>query len=267
VNLLFTATDPDGIAQPITTTPNLARNSQSRSGGANIMVLFGTGLYLQETDVENDDVQTVYAVHDRGVANLSRTGEVTIGTGATAVTINQFEERSLLESTLNGLSLRQVQSDVLDNTGTAAVINYASQFGWFMDLTSGTTVDTAAENGERVVYDGFIANNLFVFNTLEPDDTACQGGSTGWTMIVDWTSGLSPDQSTFDANGLDGITDADKGYVGYKNLKAGSQIGRAGNSIIGSSGDDVKTVKTNFGNLISGRRMSWEEKFPFGIVK
>jgi Tfp pilus tip-associated adhesin PilY1 len=192
---------------------------------------------------------------------------VTIGTGADAVTLNQFEERTLLETTVNDLQLRQIQSDVLDNTGNAAVIDYSSQFGWFMDLTSGTTANNAAENGERVAYDGFVANNLFVFNTLEPDDTACQGGSTGWTMIVDWTSGLAPDQATFDANGLDGISGADAGFVGYKNLKAGSQIGRAGNSIIGSSGDDVRTIQTDFGSLISGRRMSWEEKFPFGIVQ
>jgi type IV pilus assembly protein PilY1 len=90
VNLLFTATDADGIAQPITTSPNLARDSRSRAGGANIMVLFGTGLYLQESDIANDEIQTVYAVHDRGIFNRSRLGTVTIGTGADAVTLNKF---------------------------------------------------------------------------------------------------------------------------------------------------------------------------------
>jgi Tfp pilus tip-associated adhesin PilY1 len=216
------------------------------------MVTFGTGKYLEKVDLTSKTLQAVYAVHDRGEYNKTKT--VLARRYLTETSVVQVDDQGTPTGDPNVIN-RKVQGDSVD---------WKNQFGWYMNLASSSVdqfgnLESEVEKGERLVYRPFIAGRLFVFNTLTPEVDACSGGSTGFTMLVDWTSGLAPPFSTYDSNG-DGIESSDEGYIGYKNSKAGSQLGRLGDAIVGSKGDDSEIREAVFGTFINGRRLGWEEK-------
>ncbi len=233
VNKLFTTQ----ANQAITTTPQISRDPSQVNNTTNLMVMFGSGKLLEDDDIlataPASQTQSVYAIHDRDVFNQTITG---------------LQQRTLVETVVAGTSVRSVTGDPYDVT----------KFGWYMNLPT---------TSERVIYDGFAINSLFVFTTFIPDTAECKGGSTGWTMLVDWTTGLAPSAPTFDSN-LDGQIDSSDGiYVGFKNSVASSQISRAGDFLLGSSGNNITSVGFNQLGVTIGRRLSWDEKFPFGVLK
>ena len=235
VNLLFSSQNN----QAITTTPQLARDPAVRldRGITNIMVMFGTGKLLEDADIvagnPATETQTVYGVHDRD----------TFGLG-----VGDLQERRITQSSIGALNLRTI-------TGNDYV---PTSFGWYIDLPT---------NSERIIYDGFVDGPSFVFSTFIPDTTECAGGSTGWTMIFDWTTGLALPIPAFDADGVNGIDDNDLPYSGYQNTIASSQVSRAGGFLLGSSGNDVMSNEFDGGGFTINRRLSWDEKFPFGLLK
>ena len=242
VNKLFAAGDS------ITTAPQLARDSQQSVAStcqANIMVMFGTGKYLEISDIEDPSVQSVYGVHDACF--------YTDPNGLTAnLTQANLTERTLTATTIDGNQVRTI-------SGPSLALNGSTNFGWFVNLP---------ESGERYVFDGFVVNDIFVFNTLTPDTTACSGGSTGWQMGLDWTTGLNADRAIFDTT-ADGEVNSDDNatWVGFKceGACAGSPT-PAGDNLI-SGGENPTSKKFNVGETVEGRRLSWEEVFPFGILK
>ena len=195
------------------------------------MVLFGTGKYIEETDIEDTSGQALYAIHDRDVFDL----------------------------TIANLQARALNSGVADTQRTVTGDPIpATEFGWYAPLSY---------SGERVVYNSFAVSSLWVVNTLIPDTQECGSGTTGWTILIDWTTGLAPDVPAYDANNNGSIDSGDLGYAGFKNSSSSSQISRAGNNLLTSSNGDVSSVGFAPPGTIIGRRLSWDEKFPFGVLK
>ena len=234
-----------GATQPITTPPMVVRDPGILAPDPNLMVIFGTGKYMEKNDLTSTDLQAIYAVHDRGGDSEDL--------DASDLAARWFEE----------VNVTQTDGSVLPNRRVnGAGINWANQFGWRANLASQSSAVITPEQqlGERLVYRPFVAGKLFVFNSLTPTVDACSGGSNGWTMLIDWTSGLAPPFASYDTNG-NGIGSSDEGFVGFLNEEAGSQLGRIGNNIIGTKGDSSEIIEAVFGSFVDGRRLGWEEKY------
>ena len=165
--------DPD-IQQQITAKPVLARHptqpdSGSPSNAPNIMVYFGTGQYLVDTDNTTTEKQAFYGVWDKGDDSL--------GYG------------DLIEQTFDG----SFSVPVL----TRNPVDYSTDHGWFLQF-----IDT----GERAITSPIARADTVFFNTFVPVDDPCQIGGYGYKYAVDMNTGGSPLEPTFDANG-DGVID------------------------------------------------------------
>lgn len=250
---LFTTGESSGRTQPIMAPPMVARNGSIKAEAPNVMVIFGTGSYHEELDLEDKSLQSIYGVHDRGAANIARY--------KTNDGVAMLAKRTFTEAVINGQRNRRMDGDAIDWNG---------QYGWYADLASDTNkngvIDANEKLGERSVFRPFLANKLFVFNTIQPVVGSCDGATQGWTMLIDWASGLPSSFPTYDVNG-DGIGDNDLGYVGYFNETAGSELGRGGDSIFDTSGSEARRRTVTFGVGEDGVRIGWEEKLPYGVLK
>ena len=187
---LFSAKDSSGNAQPITTAPIVALNSNSPSttspsNDPNLLVFFGTGKYIEASDKTSTDVMSYYGVWDDNSGGKIRT---------------DLTERLLITvNNLKGLS------------GTT--INWANTDGWYFDLEDRADRNTTTTAlGERVITSTIINNGVLIFTTLTPsvDNTdICVANSKSTIMTVDLNTGKAPvNRSIFDANG-DGIINKD----------------------------------------------------------
>lgn len=250
---LFTTGVDSNSTQPIMSPPMVARNGNIKAPNPNVMVIFGTGSYHEEADLDDKSLQSIYGVHDRGEGNIARykTNE---GRAMLA-------KRTFTEETINGQRNRTMDGDAIDWNG---------QYGWYADLASDSNkngvIDANERLGERSVFRPFLANKLFVFNTIQPVVGSCDGATQGWTMLIDWATGLPSSFPTYDVHG-DGIGDNDLGYVGYFNETAGSELGRGGDSIFDTSGSEARRRTVTFGVGDDGVRIGWEEKTPYGVLK
>lgn len=259
--------------QPITTPPMVDRDPSVKAALPNLMVIFGTGQYLQDADLDDTSVQAIYAVHDRGSSSNELTRDKNVSN------VNGENKPALEKRIFKDVSFTVGNATYKDRQMIGDDVDYSTQFGWYAELyseSSSTTADAATVSegeklGERLAFDPIMANQLFVFNSIIPTTAQCSGGASGWTMLIDWTTGLAPDDfATFDANhdgDYDKDNEDDMGYVGYFNLTVGSQIGRGGNNIFDSSGENVRRTEVFFGETVIGERLGWEEQFPYGIVK
>jgi len=169
---LFHAINPAGDPQPITTKPQIARHpSVSDAPDPNVMVLFGTGQYLVETDKASTGTQSFYGVWDRGTGNRLRT---------------HLQAQSLLSGT--DASVRLISENDVNYSTDGGVLEY----GWYLDL----------EAGERVVSNYLVRAGIVYFNTQIPDDRPCAFGGSGWLMSIKASNGSNPDSDSpqFDLN-------------------------------------------------------------------
>jgi type IV pilus assembly protein PilY1 len=239
---LFTATNDDGVEQPITSAPTLIENTSTTAGSPNLIVFFGTGKYLEETDIsDNLDVMGYYAVLDSGVG---------------AKDSDDLLERIIYTSDDD---LRTVSGDTLT---WGADNNY----GWYMDLVDrdvGAGDDSYTALGERVVTASTISGDIIFFNTWIPDGSECSSGGESWYMSVDLDTGLASTTAVFDANGDGVIDDDDIGYVGeyYSDgLLSTSTISNDTQYTVDSNGDLVEREVETSSTTTEGR-LSWEELY------
>jgi type IV pilus assembly protein PilY1 len=236
---LFTA----AANQPITVAPVIVRNPAipTTSGTQpNLLVMFGTGQYLINSDRSSTSGQSFYGVWDAGTGQLTPASLVqqTIGTGTTT-------------------------GGVPGRTLTNNSVNYAgSDYGWYMDLPTPR---------ERVITDAVVRGSLVYFNTTIPDNGVCSNGGTGWLMVAKVINGGHPDKVAFDLNGdghlttLDTITSVAAAGVMVTGLPSSPVA--LGNkrylttteTVDGSTiwVDEIEDIDTS-----SEGRYSWEELIP-----
>ena len=228
---LFTAK----AGQSITSQPVIVRHPTEPDSGnlPNLLVMFGTGQYLDPADNSSTDTQSFYGVWDRGQKQLVYTD---------------------LEQQTVGFSsgLRTVSDNAVNYSANGS----SKQYGWYIDLPA---------TGERMVVDPKIRGDLVYFNTMIPSTAACSAGGTGFLMSVKYANGGQPSSAAFDSNG-DGIIDSsdtsaageafDMGiptsptFLGNKQYTAGTKT-TDGSTI------DQRVVETLTGNGTG--RLSWEE--------
>ncbi len=162
--------------QPLTAKPVLAKHptipfQTNPSNSPNLMVFFGTGQYLVDSDKSNTTAQAFYGVWDKGDDSL--------------------QETDLIEQTYDPAYTARVL--------TRNFVDYSSDHGWRFDLPA---------SGERSVTSPIARHDTVFFNTFIPQTDPCSVGGYGYKFAVDMTTGGSPLEPVIDIN-HDGEIDED----------------------------------------------------------
>lgn len=199
--------------KPITTKPELAEIDGKR------IVYFGTGKFLDSTDLADTSVQSFYGIKDADVT----------------VSVSSLEPRTL---TSVSTSKRKV---------SGGNINWATSNGWYFDFNLTT--------GERVNVDPMIQLGTLAIVTNIPGGSACQAGGTSWLYFLDFEDGTSStggtsssDTSVFISNSLS---------VGFNMLKLPS--GEVKTIITTADNKHPVFGTPVTGASGGGRRVSWRE--------
>ena len=235
---LFSAVDSLGNPQPITSAVEVTRHP---NGG--LMVMFGTGRYIQMADVASTGKQSLYGVRDSGAAVSGRSSLV---------------EQTVTEvADVSGTDYRAVSKNAVD---------YGTKKGWFLDLPT---------SGERVVVDPILRNGRFIVATTLPNTDPCAAGGSSWLMEVDYLSGGRLDKAVFDVD-VDGKIDGSD-IVGFpvdtvhasgvrldaissspSVVRGFGEDGSLENKYLNQSSGGVARVLES-GEPLSNRRTSWRE--------
>lgn len=250
--VLFTATDSKDKAQPVTSKPTVIRHptqATTSSNKPNMLVLFGTGRYLNRDDLSNSDDQSFYAVWDDGSSNLTR-----------AKLLNQ----KFTEGTDTG-DLK-IEARRTENVNVKYGATDGKQHGWYIELDS-----KGKDPSERVVTSASVYQGIVFFTTYIPSDSPCDGGGSSWFMFLKAYNGGPPDQPIISINKnrtieaedvvtLHGTTSAPSGLK----IEGGAFGVRLSydSAIIGTV-DQKKGVANYAHNLGAtanlGKRISWRE--------
>ncbi|UDL04371.1 pilus assembly protein [Marinobacter sp. CA1] len=193
---LFVAKDSLGNAQPISAQPDVARNTVKKDlGSPNLLVFFGTGRYLEASDIPaagaTPPSQSFYGINDRGSAadssgNRLRRDDLTERTVSTGTVTVDGEARPV----------RKTDGGQLD---------WNTSFGWYVDLPT---------SGERVAVSPAVRGDFVVFSsTIPTSGDPCGGGGSSFltALAFDGATSVKP---VIDVNN-DGILDAnDEGWAG-----------------------------------------------------
>jgi type IV pilus assembly protein PilY1 len=244
-NPLFVARNAASQVQPITSQPKSAPHP---NGG--ILVYFGTGRYLQNSDPANTDVQSFYAVWDSGVALQHTRGDLQVQTIDSETDEFNYQART-------------TSANPVDWTG--------GRRGWYMDL-----IIPPGGGGERVVSTPLIKYGRVIFVTIKPSADACVPGGESWVMELDMVTGGRTATSSFDFNNDGQFNASDllasgKTASGVKSsvgiiktpvwLDSTTAPGVAFKELSGTSGN-LMTLK-NKGNTAAGQvvRRFWQQIF------
>ncbi|HEU4781276.1 MAG TPA: PilC/PilY family type IV pilus protein [Steroidobacteraceae bacterium] len=176
---LFVAVNDTGDHQPITARPNVSRGPR----GVGLIVLFGTGKYLEPADtvVASLDVQSFYGLLDPNTGDP--TDVIADRTALTRQTI-MFEQY--------GVDYTPNRADVRVTTDLPIGANR----GWFLDFIS----PVYGFQGETAVTDSLIRNDRVTFTTLVPNADPCEFGGESWLMELKLFSGGRPPATPWDLN-------------------------------------------------------------------
>ncbi|QEW05256.1 pilus assembly protein [Nitrincola iocasae] len=182
IDKVFTATDPDGLAQPITSQILIAAKPNTNS---TMMLLFGTGSYFRNTDGDTDyQVQTLYGLEQTTSSN-------------TTILKNQLLEQEI--TWIN--SAGGYQSTSTNSVGATQVYK-----GWYLNLAVNDVSD-----GERVINKPTIIPGIrrdrVLFTSMAPATDPCIGGVEGRYTDLMIGTGDRNTSSVFDLN-QDGKIDA-----------------------------------------------------------
>lgn len=217
-------------SQPITTAPDVGEHP---NGG--FMVFFGTGKYLETSDVASAPGNSFYGIWDKGVPVT--TGLVT----QTLVTIPDITDSK-------GVTYSY-------RSATKNTIDWAVNTGWSIALPN---------NPERVVADPILRGGRVIFTSIIPSGALCTAGGTSWLNEVDWLTGGLLDAPPFDTTGDDLVNTSDT-IAASKANKNGIMSGAAIQNIgeldaklfNDSSGKITRVVESK--NALTARRLSWRE--------
>jgi type IV pilus assembly protein PilY1 len=197
--VLFQARDASNNPQPITATAE----GTSHVGGSGFMINFGTGKYLENTDVTPPGsaylTQSYYGIWDKN-------------DGATVSLQTTVARSDLLQ--------QQVLANVSTSAGTARVVsdnqpNWSDTSspplhkGWYLDFPSAGPPSLTPITGERAVFQPAVINGRLIFTTLVPSTATCSSGGQSFLMVLDNMTGGRFTQSPFDVTGDGTINSSD----------------------------------------------------------
>jgi len=251
---VFVARSQDGTPQPITVEPVVTRQSLAPGQPPpNLMVYFGTGRHILESDKTDTATQSFYGVWDRRQGNLAR---------------NALARQRILFETVRAGGKGRV-------TDPELMVDYLwkddTHYGWYLDLP---------EKGERVVNNPKVRGQTVFFNTTIPDAAGCGFGGNGWMMSVATHNGGSPEKRRpafdFDGNGAirqagDTVVFRDRRYA-YAGKMFETGGAPAGPALVpardrhmrytaGDETTDIDAALLNEEDRLEGR-IAWQQAYP-----
>jgi|GEM_PF-793597 len=293
---MFTASNSNGTAQPITTKPVVAA-VPALNGYSRIMVEFGTGAAVttaqQAPDTTSAGVQSVYGVWDWDFSAWNA-GEPTSGVTASTPVAYQYDALSTNPGTLtrSDLTSQSIIAEQTSNTvqggtnnnrvvtanavcwegdpaTTSCTLSQNTHYGWYMDLVS----PNLGRQGEKVVYNPVMRAGVLILTTNIPSSSSgltCEAqGIGGWTMALDPATGGRLQFEVFDTKGngnFDQITLSD----GTKVNTSGISLGAVGTPsfvtydnttyiVTNTSGGKPTLSRTHLSTGRLGVQLSWQE--------
>ena len=199
------------IGQPITARPDIMHHCTNHG----LMVVFGTGKFLAESDISDNSTQSVYGIWDYSDADSlseyvgSFDPNTATFTPAPEIASNNVEllEQTIIDTqTVNGIQYRTF-SDAQANWSTkneadgihlpdpySANATNPAHVGWYINL-GGTGFE-----GERLARDIIIRNGRAIIITLIPNNSPCSGGGRSVLYEVDACDGSRVYNPVFDVN-------------------------------------------------------------------
>ena len=238
----FVATDgatPVARRQPITVRPEVARGPF----GAGVMVLFGTGKFLEQTDKNSTPVrpQTFY-------------GLVDANTYAESDQIDSLGELRQ-QSITNEFAIDPDDPDdaIPDDPNNSYMGRTTTAFptmgkGWYLPLVS-----PSGYNGERSVTDPLVRDDRVIFTTLIPRPEACSDGGSSWLMVLDLLSGARLPEAQLDTNGDNVIDENDVPTSGVSSNQILSRP--AGLLCLGGECEADRLLSSGTGNAMDERAL------------
>ncbi|MFV2057561.1 MAG: pilus assembly protein [Thiohalomonadales bacterium] len=262
---LFSTCITTPCTQSITTRPEVGRGPKSNS----LMVYFGTGKYLEDTDPADTAVQSIYAVVD----NLSSNASV-LKTSLVEQTIEQ-QGTSFDVVDSDGTAITVTSTDNLRVTSNNGV-NYASNNGWYMNLVFNNT-----NIGERIITSPILRNGRLIIasnyytasnngnnnETLSCNATDMTASGQGWLMQLDALYGGRLNYPPFDTDGNGDLNSSDllgqvaaSGKKFNENIATPTIISDGVKELIITAGSttDVTTTTGNAGPGVDGIQ-SWTQ--------
>ncbi len=242
-----------GNPQPITTKPQVGLVD------GNVVVYIGTGVYLASSDVDNKNVQSIYAIKDP---------LLTTGVASTAIYPNPraaggFVQQSQTTTTCpsGSPSTICVAGDSV-RTSTNNAVSFSTNGGWYLDLLplkvtgTGSSATTAPITpvGERANTDLVLGFGLLIFNTNTPEPKVCTLGGSSNQYYLDYRTGGPASSST---TGVIGVSLGNQLF----SSPAIANVNGQGIAISVGSGDGSPTSKQVPPNPTPGdtRRTLWRE--------
>jgi type IV pilus assembly protein PilY1 len=243
--------------QPITTAPQVTRHP---NGG--IIVMFGTGKYLETSDVNVvPPVQSLYGVIDLDPTSATVTTQTISDLNSLDISLANFT---------SGTPPVTTSKRTLPVAGVTAG-QCSVDKGWKVDLKVGATV-----NGERNVFDtALVAGSLFA-PTLIPSGDLCLGGGKSFLYCINPFTGCAcdKDQPATESAGIQstprfvsilpppvGLNESSGGGRAIEIDASGKQITRQKVILLGNAeGTPVSlTGDTGLTLKIGSGRNSWRE--------
>ncbi len=217
---IFQAKDASGNTQPITTKPDVMRHCTEHG----YIVVFGTGIYLAETDISDKSTQTIYGIWDYGDDSDDTEYLGAFNRASTPTLSNQPDTVTLLQQTTvdwrlkNGNYLRTLSDNSIiwktehdsDSTEANPQLDNPSSTehnhaGWYFDLPI---------SGERVVVDGLIRDGKAVIVSFYPQDSPCSAGGYSLVHEINACTGSRLSTPQLDINDDHEITNEDTVDIG-----------------------------------------------------
>ncbi|WP_040039805.1 pilus assembly protein [Noviherbaspirillum autotrophicum] len=151
--VLKDSTGASARTQPITTRPELGRIKGKR------VVFVGTGKYLELSDLENTQTQTIYAIKDD-------------------------DATTTLDNPRLNLVQQTISAPTADGTRTASsnAVDFTTGLGWYADLP---------DSRERVHVDPVLDSALLIVPSTVTSNAVCSPGGYGWLNYFDYRTGTN----------------------------------------------------------------------------
>lgn len=177
---LFSAKDPSGVAQPITATPLVGTSPYDKT----TWIFFGTGRYLNGTDLTDKQIQSWYGIKDNDQNNSLRS--------------NLLERKILVEAQIDTGTNDSRFARVIEE-GTREEL--ANKQGWFIDLVKVSQSGTRQAMGERMITQNQFQGSALISNTRIPDASdPCAPSGVGMIMSINPFTGGRLADNYFDVN-------------------------------------------------------------------
>ena len=214
--------------QPITSRPDIIRTSTRQ-----IMLLFGTGMYLQQIDKTDTSPQTFYGLLDDPIGDKLA---ATLPPQITRAPTEMVKQYVISPTT----KIIHSSGNIVRNFSREAAGDYYQS--WYIDLP---------EAGERVVGTPTARGSIrkrIIFSSIVPTEDACSFGGHSWLIELDARNGNATSTPVYDLNS-DGKLDSDDNTGGKINNGWYQEGIQTRPTIISGPSTEVKVLSSSTGLL------------------